>query len=419
MKKTIFTTIVFAILITMALPFAVASIEVESVRVNGDTLINGTTERLELNENLDIRIRLVALENVSDVRVTAELTGYRFADRDRYKTHDVIVINDLQQGDAVSRTLQLQVPRDIDQDRNTLEIRFSNKDGTFAVYYARLNIRSEGSLIDIRRVSFDPAEVVAGRALRTRVRLDNIGIRDHTDVFVQVAIPQLGPSMVVSADVDRIRSGELVTTEDLLLRIPACVTPGLYDVVVKVYYDNDHESTTQTEQIRILEGECDSVADSVKPTEPVVDRTVITPPTAQNIVAGGASTSFPVIIRNEGTTDKIYVVSVSGLNGWGSAEVSSSATLVRAKSSEIVYAHVSANIDAVGMKTFVVSVTDGASSKDIPVQAIVSEAVVAQSTFDWKQWVYTGIIALLVLIIILGLIVGFRKASKNDEEEYY
>ena len=416
MKKTTFAMFIIAILATLVMPLAAAaSVNVEYVKVNGDELINGTTERLELSEELDIKVRIIATDNVSNIKVSAELTGYEYADRNQYDIYDVIVIDDLDEGDATSRTLTIEVPKDIDQDKNTLEIRFSDNDGTFATYTAKLNIQGLDNFIDIKRVSFDPAEVVAGRALRTRVRLENLGEDNENDLYVQVAIPSLGPSMVVTADVDELEQEELTTTEDLLLRIPSCVEPGVYDVEVSVFYDNGYESTTVTEQIKVLGGECGATTDSE-----TTDRTIITPPQSQEIVAGAAGTSFPVIIENDGTEDKTYLVSVSGVNGWGSAEVSTAATFVRAGNTEVVYVYVSANPDAVGQKTFVMTVSDGQNSKDIAVQTrILPGAEATDNGMDWKQWVYTGIIVLLVIIVILGLAIGFRKANKDEEEEYY
>lgn len=414
MKKTTLALFIIAILATLVMPLAAASVDIEYVEVNGDELSQNTNERLELTEELDIKVRLTATDDVEDIKISAELTGYEYADRNRYDIYDVIVIDDMDANDSTSERLSIEVPKDIDQDSNTLLVRISDNDGTIAEYTAKLNIQGKDNYIDIVRVSFDPAEVEAGRALRTRVRLENLGEEDEEDIFVQVAIPSLGPSMVVSADVDELDEEELTTTEDLLLRIPSCVEPGVYDVEVTAFYDDGYESTTVTESIRVSEGACAAAQDSE-----TTDRTVITPPTSQEIVAGAAGTSFPVIIENDGTEDKTYLVSVSGVNGWGSAEVSSAATFVRSGNTEVVYVYVSANPDAVGQKTFVVTVSDGTNSKDIAVQSRILPGEEQAESMDWKQWVYTGIIVLLVIIVILGLAIGFRKASKDEEEEYY
>jgi spermidine/putrescine-binding protein len=114
MKKTTFAMFIIAILATLVMPLAAAaSVNVEYVKVNGDELINGTTERLELSEELDIKVRIIATDNVSNIKVSAELTGYEYADRNQYDIYDVIVIDDLDEGDATSRTLTIEVPKDI------------------------------------------------------------------------------------------------------------------------------------------------------------------------------------------------------------------------------------------------------------------------------------------------------------------
>lgn len=403
---------IFAIFALLMVSSAFAAV-IDEVEIDGDSYDDGDVLGVELGDKLDIELDVKSNVTLNDITITAEIAGYEYADKN-YDTYDRVSIDRLKAGVKKSYDLSLDVPTDMDEDDYELIIEVKTRDeGIIEIFSFEIDVDFyEDEKIIIQRVNFDPAQVVAGRALRTTVRLENYGEEDADDIYVKVAIPALGAGMYVTADVDEIESGDSETTEDLLLRIPACVEAGTYDVVVSAVYDNDHEEDEIVEKITILESDsCSANADSE-----VVDKTVVTPPQSQEIVAGAAGTSFPLMIRNAGTEDKTYMVTVSGVEGWGSAEVSKSASFVRAGNTEVVYVYVSADADVVGMKTFVVSVSDGSQDSDLPVQVRV---LPAEDESNAKQWIYGIIIVLLVLIVILGLAIGFKKMNSGDEEEYY
>lgn len=416
--KNIFGVFVILAMVSMLSAVSFASVAVDYVEVNGDRLSASHTERLELSEDLDIKVRLEALGNVSDIEVLAKIDGYKYSDKFKYQTLDIVNIDDLDQYDMKTVELELKVPTDIDQDARNLKVMISDRTGTIAIYNATLNIQGADNRVDIKRVTFDPAEVVAGRALRTSVRLENLGEEDEDDMYVTVAIPELGPNMYVSTDVDELEQEEVVTTEDLLLRIPECADAGVYDVVVTVEYDNGYEESEVTEQITIVENDGCTVA-AAQAAE-AKDRTVITPPQSQEIAAGESGASFPLMIKNDGTEDKTYLVTISGVESWGAADVSTTASYVRAGDSEVVYVYVAADADVSGQKTFVISISDGKQTENLPVLvSVLPAAEEVEESSSFKQWMYAGIIVLLLLIVILGLAIGFKKVSGDDEDEEY
>jgi uncharacterized membrane protein len=399
-------------------------LNVEYVRINGEVYEDGESLRTEVGEELDIRVKLEAYDNISDVEISARLVGYEHADRDPLRVYDVEHIDEMQENDVEFVSLTLNAPLLIDKDHYYIRIEVLGRDVNYDfVSNINLNVIGEDNLVVIRRVSFDPAEVVAGRALRARVRLENLGEEDEDDVFVTLAIPGLGPNMAVTADVDELDQNELTTTEDLLLRVPECANPGLYDVVTTVYYDDGYGKTEAVSQIRVIEGECDSLYgvhnDDEKDdtsNEGSAARTVITPPTSQDVVSG-EGVSFPLTIKNEGDEDRTYIVTVSGVAGWATADVSNPAPLVRAGETQVVYAYITANEDVLGPKAFTVSISDGRDSRDIQVNTNVLEG---DSKTSWV-WLYTIVIVLILILVIIALIVGLSKGgnSNNDEEDYY
>jgi hypothetical protein len=423
MKKvttTILAVIALLVLSTFAFAFDVGTskdsgLNVASVKINGDEYANNTALRVQVGDKLTIRIKLEATDNVSDVEVAARIVGYRQTDREPLRLYDVAVVNRMYDNDAQWVTLTLDVPTRVERDNiYTLRIYVESRDKSF-VYSTSNPLRLVGAdnKIEIRRVSFDPAEVVAGRALRTRVRIENVGDSYEDDVYIKVSIPELGSALTVTADVGEMKINEIVTSEDLLLRIPECTKAGTYDVEVEVMYDDGYTKSKTTEQIKILADDACAVS---TPSAASSDRTVITPPQSQKIVAGAGGASFPVVISNEGSEDKIYKVSVTGTSSWGSAEITNPTPLVKAGKSEVVYIYVAANAKTEGNQVFTISVTDGKNTRDIPVAVAVDAA---KKTINWRNMLYVGVILLLILVIILGLIIGFNKAKPSKDEDYY
>lgn len=402
-----------ALLILSTTAFAANGLDVDYVKINGEVYEDGDSLRVELGTDLNIKVKLAANTSVEDVEVAARLVGYAHADTEKLRTYDMVIVDEMDASDVEYVTLNLDTPKNLDKEYYYVRIYVEGQDVDY-VYSSniRLNVVGEDNKIDIVRVSFDPAEIVAGRALRTRVKMENLGESDENDVYIKVAIPALGPGMLVTADIDEFDEGEVMTSEDLLLRIPACAEAGVYDVEVTVEYDEGYSSTTAVEQITVLADETCTAA-----LGQTSGRTVITPPQNQDVTIGANGVSFPVVISNEGTTDKVYSVTVSGVSSWGSVEITNPAPLVKAGDNEVVYIYVTADSKAAeGKQVFEITVSDGTDSKKVPVTANV---VKASGSIDWKNVLYVGVIVLLVLVVILGLVIGFNKTKGDNEKEYY
>lgn len=411
--------LVLAMLIFSTAVFADNGVNVSNVKINGETYVDGESLRVELGDGLDIKVKLLATANVSDLEVSARLVGYDHTDREPLRTYDVKIVDRMTANDVEYVTLSLDVPKLTDKDYYTLRIAVDGRNVAFVQNMPlRINVVGADHNIDITRVSFDPTEVVAGRAVRARVKLENLGMSDENDVYIKVAIPALGASAASTADVDQLDSDETLTSEDLLLRIPACAKSGVYNVVTTVEYDDGYEVASKTSTVTVVGDETCSAGNpnTVVPVA-AVSRTIITPPQAQDVTAGIGGASFPVVITNEGNTDKVYSVTVSGVTGWGSAQIANPAPMVKAGATEVVYVYVTANENTVaGKQIFDVKVSDGQDSRTLQVVANVAKA---QSSVDLKTILYVGVIVLLVLVIILGLIIGFSKSKSDKEKEYY
>ena len=151
------------------------------------------------------------------------------------------------------------------------------------------------------------------------------------------------------------------------------------------------------------------------------DKTVISVLGRQSIQAG-SNAVFPVVIKNNGGSDKTYELSVNGVSEWGNAKFSpSSLVIVQGGSSATVFLNVEAMADATsGEKVFVVGVKSGETGKQFPVIADVTAVAVeeeAEETVGITRFLEIGVIILVVILVLVALFVGFMKMKDNQDED--
>jgi len=393
------------------------AVEVAYVKINGEQYEAGENIVVELGEELDIKVKLTASANADDVEVSARLIGYDYSSRERVS--DASDVFDMNTGDTDFVELSLDVPVRADKQDYELRLDVQSRNVDFARVGFTLRVEGADDELLIRDVIFSPSgHVVAGRALLTQVLLENIGNRDQDDVKVTVRIPSLALEGSVyveeidAADGSSLR-GDKETSEEIYLRIPTCAPAGVYSVEVEVEFD-EYETANAVAQIAVVESDLCSAASEA--TQPVVEKTVITAPTEQNVVAGASGTTYPIVIQNTGSQAKSYVVTVSGVNAWGTYQVSEMAPVVGAASTKVVYVTVAANEDATsGKQAFAIEIATGDAK-----QSIVSYANVVEGEEDRSgtvTFLWTVLIVLVVILLILGFIAIIAKLSKNDDEE--
>ncbi len=424
--------LIFLLTILMVGMVSAVNLNVEFLRVNGEkvSLASGHSDNLEVQrgEELDLKMKVKALADVEDVQIRAEIFGYRYAHYEGDMVSDVTRTFDLAENDTTYKTLSLQIPTKMDKKYAKLRVTVGDEDGTSYenVYELHIIGVDEEDAIMIKDVSINPSnEVMAGRAFTAMVKVKNIGDDELDDIKVTIAVPELG--VTDTEYIDELDPDESETFEKLLIRIPDCAEAGTYTVEVEVEFD-EYESTTETVEIVVVEGETCSPLEEPDPCNVEKAETpTITSPGMQDVVKGGSGAVFPIMITNTGKYSKTYVVSVSGVASWGTAKLDpSSLVMVKAGTTETVYVYVTANNDAPeGQRVFKVNVESDTKSTDVALTAnVVSGSAVAGSSTGLRKALEIALIVLVVILIILGLIIGFNKLKGNredDEEEqtYY
>lgn len=405
-----------AVVVLSSTVFAANGVDAEWIKVNGDIVQDGDNLRVELGDELEIRVRLQATRDVEDLEVQARLIGYEYNNVENLI--DITRPFDMEENDTETVDLSLTVPIRADKDEYELRIQIDDRRTNFVSDSFTIRVKGPRTNVRIKDVIFSPhGEVLAGRLLVSQVRIENIGERDLDDIKVVAEIPALGVAdakfLDEELDGSKVGNGDTEITEDLLLRIPECAEPGVYDVDFTVSFD-EYEETTFSRQIRVVGDACETQGSL--PSQQQTQKSVITPPPAQDIAAG-QSGSYPIVITNAGAQAQDYTVQVRGAETWAVVDVTDPAPIVQPGESKTVYVYVSVNENAaVGQKVFTVEVSDGRNRQEFPVVTSVTEA--QQQTSSLRRALEIGLIVLIVLLIVLGLIIGFNKMrSNNDDDE--
>ena len=394
---------------------ALATITVDFVKVDGDEVFqtgNNFILDVDRGDEIDVKVRLSSDVSLDDVQVEAVLRGVDSRD----KVDDITDTFDMKKDVSYTKRLTLPLISKIDIDQYKLRIRISDRDNPTVEQTYELDIGTKRHDVEIRDVVLSPStEVKAGRALLATVRVRNRGEKDEDGVKVVVSIPQLGVS---AADfIDELEAegedDDQATSEEMFLRIPDSAETGEYTVRVEVFFDDGDKRNVKETTIFVL-GQ-DRVAEKPKADE----KTIITVAVdKQSAVQGGGEVAYPITLTNAGASSRTYTIQADGA-AWANFRVSPSNVLViDSGDSKAFTVFVSANNNAPsGDQTFTVTVSSGAKVlKQLPLSINVQGGQVVSGTSTVKRVLEVGLVVLVILLVIIGLIIGFSKLRGEEEE---
>lgn len=388
-------------------------ITISEVKINNDKAYDGDDLYVERGDELDLRVTLVAGDqDVNDAYLGAFVSGYRYAYYERDMVTDYSRTFTLPANEKRSFDLKVKVPVDMEKkDAKLRLVLFDENSDSLVTYNYQLSIygTAEDKAVQIQDFFISPSTTIeAGRALSFKVKVKNYGNNDLDDVKVKVSIPEL--NLNTYETIDTLDKDESQSFEALLLRIPSDAKAGDYEVVATVDFDR-FESVEESKQVTVINAET---------TTPTADtQSVITMPESVDVVKGTQGSVYPVLIENDGSASKTYVLTVSGVSDWGTVSFEpSSVVVIGAGQSQTVYLRVKANDNAAaGDKVFQVSVKADEVSKDTSVVAKLkddsAQATPLRAVLEW------ALIILIAVLIILGIILLINKMrnNKDDEEE--
>ena len=354
------------------------------VQINDRIVKNDVTvlKAFDRGEDLQVEIEFVSLQDAEDVQVMAFLTGYHRGHNFVNEVFDMTSTFDVDANVSYKKTLELSLPDDFEYDTgDELKIRVQISDKFSAGYMREYNLKVEPQRdnVIIQDVILDPStSVQSGRGLFASVRVKNMGMKTEESLKIEVSMPALG--LKATEYIDELEEDEATTSEDLFLRIPSCVEAGSYVVRATVTYADGDETVSEETSITVTE---DEACGLVNPgNEGSSDKTVVTVPGRQDVIKGTSGTVYPVILQNNGATDRAYELSVSGVDSWATYRFDPGAfVLIKSGETKTVYLYVTPSEDApAGEKVFMVSVETSNDQKQIALTANVVEGEKTQST---------------------------------------
>jgi uncharacterized membrane protein len=413
--------VVFALVASAALADT-ADLEWTTIEVNGHDVSysdDGTAVEIiavEEGETLEVEIGLKADADVEDVQVEIEISGYEYDDY--HDLEDESHLFDIEAGTTKYVDLEVDLPVQLDDDEYFLRIRVTDKNTGSLEQIVRLYVEPSRHGIEIADLVLSPGSTVeAGRSLLATVELQNFGDGDEEDVKVTVAVEELGIS--ASDYIDNVEANEnsrsvsYETTEELFLSIPDCAEAGTYALKVTAEYD-EYESTTASYSLTVVEGDyCDENGDE---TERLV---IAVGPESQEVNAGSEAV-YAIALSNEGDSSESYTLSVSVASSDLSTSLSESLVVLESSESAVVYAYVSADSEA-SEGSYPVTILVDNDGKTIETLSLTLEVEAsgdeASEGVSLRNGLEIALIVLVVLLVIVGLIIGFSRLRSNEEEE--
>jgi len=413
-NKTMLSIMMIALLALAFIPAGLVSatsdLDVLYLKIDGEEvdLTGGNILQVRRGDSVPIRMNVLALANVEDVQMTA-MIAYEYAEYEQNKVLQVSNDFDLLAGETTRIDVDLEVPMNMEQDYYKLRIFVTDRYSNAMVYEYDLHVvgTEQSDAVVIKEAYLSPSnEVLAGRAVSALVKIENVGDSTLDDVTLTVSVP--GLNVQDAETLEDLTAGEKETFEKIILRVPSDAEAGVYTIEYKVKFD-EYESTTATGTLIVLG---DSTYNGAEITQVQV-------PTAQAVNKGAAGAVYPVMITNNADSAKQYTISVEGIDAWGTVRIDPSASIVvDAHDSATAYMYISADESAAaGEKFFQLTVSDGVEDKSIPLTAIVQDADSSSSWAGLKKVLEVGLIVLVIILILVGLIVGFNKLRGNDEDE--
>lgn len=385
---------------------------IKEVRLNDKPVSAGEIFAVDEGELLEIEVGLRAASGANDIEIEARLSGYEYSDYENLQ--DSTGLFDLQANNTKYEELTIALPNKLDKDQYLLRIRVLDKNTNAITMDVPLSVEPSRRGIDIADVVFSPGNTVkAGRSLLTTVLLENYGDKDERDVKVSIEIPELG---VRAAEfVDKVETdNHNIDREDvpeMFLPIPASAEEKEYEVIVSARYNDLRETVAKTYRISVVGNEM-----FAQPAEKLV---LAVGPDSQNVAAGTTAT-YGIALTNAGRTSKAYTLSVVS-GDWASVSLSENLIVLEPGKNKVVYVDVAANSGA-SAGQHVVSVAVKTGDEVLETVALTGNVVSApRDSISLRNGLEIALIVLVVLLVIIGLIVGFSRLRKSDEEDqtYY
>ncbi len=369
------------------------------IEVDGINILDSPS--VVAGETVVVVVEFTALDDASDVVVEVELEDNKVVS----KSFDV------EANKTYKKALKVEVPFDLKNDKSdeiSLDVKIGgeNEDGD------DVETEFNNIALNVQRPSYNPEvksvtvsqSVSAGETFPVDIVLKNMGYNDLEDVYVTVAISELGVYKTayfgdlvydddVCKDSDDDDCDDTVTGE-LYLKVPYGVEAGVYDLEVEV--TNDDVTKTFVRQI-VVENDFAS-------------NVILT--SSSKTVSVGEEAEYAFLLVNPTNNLRVYTLSVNA----DSAVSTNTETVVAVPAGSSKTVTLNAEASEAGQYNVVVNVLSGSEAEE------VAFTLNAEENSTSPVIVLTVILAIIFLVLLVVLIVLLgRKPAKTEEfgESYY
>ena len=183
---------------------------------------------------------------------------------------------------------------------------------------------------------------------------------------------------------------------------------GQYELKAELSYDDGTEEETKSVPINVVAD--DTCSKQKTPTAVVAGTTLET-------LKAGESAVYPVTLTNGAAASRTFTIKVEGTESWADVKASPASTVVlKPGQTQTIYLFVTAGDNAEGAKSFTAAVI----SENQVLEQISFTANVQESRSGFTRTIGTGLLVLVILLVAIGLIIGFTKGkSQKGPKSYY
>tara|TARA_Y100000034_G_scaffold136706_1_gene215057 strand:- start:5031 stop:6332 length:1302 start_codon:yes stop_codon:yes gene_type:complete len=424
MKNTMIGLTFLLMSIFLLSAFAVAEeaeqgIQITELRIDDMEMdLDEDTVYAERGNDLDVTVTLKNYDSVEVEDATMKIYFW-YEDADEEGIEDVKEV-DLRPNHKKDFDVSLRLPKDLDLEEPELTLFVQVYDGSGDLLNEQISltvVSEDEHMVEIKDIMLHPeSRVMAGDLLTAQVRLENIGEPGTVEDDVKVIARVLGLEGAMDSTylLKDLEFDDDQSTEPLSFEIPPCAKGGEYELEVEVLFDGDNGRETSKRTITVVESDSDRCQVEAK-----------TQVSAVNIISGmqvlsdsQRTATFPVVISNSAETSKAFVISAEALGDWASeVKAQETSVVVQAGNTKTVLVLATAKDDAqVGKQLVSIKVKDSEGNMVKEEAAELNIAGSTETKVSYKRVLEYGLVALVVLLVILGLIIGFNKLREDEED---
>ncbi len=381
-------------------------ISIDSVEVEDKVLAEGENNFIIIGQSkkdIDLDVKLTALENIKNAHVDAILT---FENGDAVA--DTTTTFNLNKDEKTAKSLSLPLISKFKQNSFKLRLIIVDADSNSKEKAYGLKISEQEFPFVVSSMSLSPeSNVQAGRSLGVRLSFKNSGVVPLEGLIAKVSIPELDVSAVKFLDQIKNANQEEVR-EDFILKILDNVQTGTYTVRSEIASQFNGDKDVKELPVFITGRSEPSEAESLL---------VITIPILkQNMKNDGSEVIYPITLTNQDSKANTYTLMLDG--AWANLRLNeANAFVIQPKESATTNIYASTKSDVRGEQMFLVAVkSNDKVLKQIPLKAnVIGAKGILSSTL--KNWLEAVLIGIVVLLAATGFFFGIKRYAQSEESE--